>query len=406
MSKWFGRVVFAVSVLLILFAVWGGINPHGVRAGSQKDGAYAEMEVYSEVLNKIQNDYVVDPSMNNVTVGALHGLLESLDADSSYLTPAEYKLYKQHQSEGTAQVGINISKRYGYATVVSVTPGSPAQKQQIEDGDILEAIGGQSTREMSLAMIRLLLDGPPGSNLTFALVRPRKAEPDKVTLTRTQVVIPALSEQQYENASILYLKPSVLTKDRVSEIEAKLKAMPKNNNRKVLLDLRDVAQGDPAQGIRLANMFLQSGTIATLSGQKFPTQTFTADKSKFVTAAPLVVLVNHGTAGAGELVAGAVLGNKRGDVVGDRTFGEGAVQKTLELPDGSALILSVAKYAAPGGKKIQDDAIQPNVVVASDNPDLLPEEQSASPSSQQKVQTQHTDDQLNKALELLKAKAV
>jgi carboxyl-terminal processing protease len=255
-------------------------------------------------------------------------------------------------------------------------------------------------------MIRLLLDGPPGSNLTFALVRPRKAEPDKVTLTRTQVIIPALSEQQYENASILYLKPVVLTKDRVNEIETKLKAMPKNNNRKVLLDLRDVAQGDPAQGIRLANMFLQSGTIATLSGQKFPTQTFTADKSKFVTAAPLVVLVNHGTAGAGELVAGAVLGNKRGDVVGDRTFGEGAVQKTMELPDGSALILSVAKYAAPSGKKIQDDAIQPNVVVASDTPDLLPEEQTASPASQQKVQTQHTDDQLNKGLELLKAKAV
>lgn len=405
MSKLFGRLVFGISVLLILFAVWGGLGPGGVRAGSQKDGAYPEMEVYSEVLNKIQNDYVVDPSMSNVTVGALHGLLESLDADSSYLTPSEYKLYKQHLSEGTAQVGINISKRYGYATVVSVTPGSPAQKQQIEDGDILEAIGGQSTREMSLAMIRLLLDGPPGSNVTFALVRPRKAEPDKITLTRTQVPIPALGEQQYENSTILYLKPVVLTKDRVNDIESKLKAMPKNGNRKVLLDLRDVAQGDPAQGIRLANMFLESGTIATLSGQKFPTQTFTADKSKFITAAPLVLLVNHGTSGPGELVAGAVLGNKRGDVVGDRTFGEGAVQKTMELPDGAALILSVAKFAAPDGKKIQDDAIQPNVVIASDNEDLLPEEQTASAADQQKVQAKHTDEQLNKALDLLKQKA-
>ena len=133
--------------------------------------------VYSEVLNKIQNDYVVDPNMNNVTVGALHGLLESLDSDSSYLTPAEYKLYKQHLTEGTAQVGLNVSKRYGYATVVSVVQGSPAEKAQIVDGDLIESIGGQSTREMSLAMIRLLLEGPVGTTANISVVRPRKAEP-------------------------------------------------------------------------------------------------------------------------------------------------------------------------------------------------------------------------------------
>ncbi len=404
MSKWFQRMVFGFSVLLIIGVVWGGVVPSGVRAGTQKDGAYPEMEVYSEVLNKIQNDYVVDPNMNNVTVGALHGLLESLDADSSYLTPAEYKIYKQHLSEGTAQVGINVSKRYGYATVVSVVPGSPADKQQIQDGDILESISGQSTREMSLAMIRLMLDGPAGSNVTFALVRPRKAEPEKVTLTRTSVTTPPLTEQQYEASSILYLKPMSLTKDRVNEIESKLKSMQKNGNHKVLLDLRDLAEGDEAQGIRLANFFLQSGTIASLSGQKYPTQTFTAEKNKFITGAPLVVLVNHGTSGPGELVAAAVLDNKRGDVVGDRTFGEGAVQKTMELPDGAALILSVAKYAAPDGKKIQDDAVQPNVVVASNNDEGTADQPATANGNAPKPEPKRADDQLNKALEILKAK--
>ena len=370
MSKSFQRSIFGIALLLLLLTVWGGVRS-GVRA-DQKDGAYAEMEVYSEVLNKIQNDYVVDPNMNNVTIGALHGLLESLDADSSFLTPSEYKLYKQHLSEGTAQVGLNVSKRYGYATVVSVVPGSPADKEQIQDGDVIEAIGPQSSREMSLAMIRLLLEGPSGSNVTISVVRPPKIEPRKITLARTNVSMPSLSEQLYENSSILYLNPHELTKDRVNEIESKLKGLSKNESKgdnkepkKVLLDLRDVVIGDETQGVRLANFFLQSGTIATLSGQKYPTQTFTAEKSHFLTSVPLVVLVNHGTSGASELVAAAILGNKRGDVVGDRTFGEGSVQKTLELPDGSALILSVAKYAAPDGKKIQDDAVQPNVVVAS-----------------------------------------
>jgi carboxyl-terminal processing protease len=412
MSKSFQRSIFGVSVLLLLLTVWGSLRSN-VRADQQKDGAYQEMEVYSEVLNKIQNDYVVDPNMSNVTVGALHGLLESLDSDSSYLTPAEYKLYKQHLSEGTAQVGLNVSKRYGYATVVSVVPGSPADKEQIQDGDLIEAIGDQSTRELSLAMIRLLLEGPTGTNVTISVVRPRKPEPDKVTMSRGNVPVPALSDSLYENASILYIKPNALTKDRVNEIESKLKGLGKGDNKetkKVLLDLRDVAVGDEPQGIRLANFFLQSGTIATLSGQKYPSETFTAEKSKFLTSVPLVVLVNHGTSGPGELAAAAILGNKRGDVVGDRTFGEGSVQKTMELPDGSALILSVAKYSAPDGKKIQDDAVQPNVVVASNADDQDDGQPTPKPSKLgapqvPDAQKAQPDDQLNKALDVLKQKA-
>ncbi|MGC2400642.1 MAG: S41 family peptidase, partial [Acidobacteriaceae bacterium] len=347
MSRTFKRVVFGVSILLVALVFLGGMGPSRVRADSQSDGAYAEMEVYSEVLKKVQTDYVSDPNMTKVTVGALHGLLESLDPDSSYLTAEEYSAYKDHANQGVAQVGLNISKRYGYATVVSVEPGSPAAKEQLEDGDIIEAIEGHSTREMSLVMIRLLLEGKPGTDVTFSVVRPRKAEPDKITLTRVVTQAPALGQAEYESSSILYLKPGVLNKERVNEIASRLKAMQKNGNKKVLLDLRDVAEGDEEQGVRLANFFLQSGTIATLSGQKYPYEAFTSDPTKFITGAPLVVLVNHGTSGPGEIVAAAVLENKRADLVGDRTFGEGSVQKTMELPDGAALILSVAKYSSP-----------------------------------------------------------
>jgi carboxyl-terminal processing protease len=398
MSRTFKRAVFGLSILLVALVFLGGLGPSRVRADSQpQDGAYAEMEVYSEVLKKVQTDYVSDPNMTKVTVGALHGLLESLDPDSSYLTPEEYKAYKDQSNVGSAQIGLNISKRYGYATVVSVEPGSPAEKQQIEDGDIVEAIDGQSTREMSLVMIRLLLEGKPGTNVTFSLVRPRKAEPDKITLTRAVGSAPALAESQYENSSILYLKPGVLSKERVSEMATRLKAMQKSGNKKVLLDLRDVAEGDEEQGVRLANFFLESGIIVTLSGQKYPYEAFNADSSKYITGAPLVVLVNHGTSGPGEIVAAAVLDNKRADVVGERTFGEGSVQKTMELPDGAALILSVAKYATPLGKKIQDDAVTPNVVIAAsqDNND----DQTGAPKAAK------PDDQLIKALDVLKQKA-
>jgi carboxyl-terminal processing protease len=395
MSKSFNRTVLAVSVVLILIALLGGFGPAGVSA-SQSDGAYRQMGVYEEVLHKIQTDYVTDPNIQNVTTGALHGLLESLDPDSSYLTQAEYSSYVEHRHEGVAQVGMDVSKRYGYGSVISIIPGSPADKAHVEDGDLIEAIGGHSTREMSVAMIRLLLEGKPGTTVSFELVRPRKSEPDQLTLTRASVTPPSLFQQQYENSSILYLKPVVLSKERVDETIARLREMPKSGNKKVLLDLRDVAEGDSEEGVRLANAFLQSGTIGSLQGQTVPTQTFNAESSKFVTSAPLVVLVNHGTAGAAELVAAAILEDKRGDLVGDRTFGEGAEQKTFTLPDGSALMLTVAKYESPSGKKIEDEAVTPNIAV-SQNPAVLAEDEST-------PQEPRPDEQLNKALEILKQK--
>ena len=397
-SRFFQRFVFVLSVAIFAalglgFAL-GEFGWFGVHAGGEQDGAYRQMRVYAEVLKKIQTDYVTEPNIGDVTTGALHGLLESLDSDSSYLTPTEYKIYKDRPTAGVAQVGINVSKRFGYAIVVSVLPGSPADKEHISDGDVIESIGEQSTRELSLAVIRLMLEGQPGSTVTLSVVRPRKADPDKLTLTRTVTASSALSEQQYDNSTILYLKPGVLTAARVDEIAARLKAAGKS--RKVLLDLRDSSGDDAQQGLRLANFFLKQGTMATLEGQKFPLQTFTADPAKFLTDAPLAVLVNRGTYGAAELTAAAIGDSKRGDVVGERTFGEGSVQKTIDLPDGAALMLTVAKYQTPAGKKIQDDAVTPTVVVG---PSVDEEQDEEAPPAK-------GDEPLNKALELLKAKNV
>ena len=393
--RFFQRFVFVLSLAIFaalgLGFLFGEFGWFGVHAGGQQDGAYRQMAIFRQVLSKIQTDYVTDPNINDVTTGALHGLLESLDADSCYLTQAEYKIYQQRPATGVAQVGITVSKRFGYAMVVSVLPGSAAEKEHLADGDVIESIGEQSTRELSLPVIRMLLEGKPGTTVTLSVVHPAKAEPDKLTLTRSIAATPALGEQQYEGATILYLKPGALTASRVDEIAAQLKAVGKD--RKVLLDLRDSAGSDAQEGLRLANFFVKQGTLATLEGQKFPRQTFTADPATFITAAPLAVLVNRGTFGAAELTAAAIEGLKRGDVVGERTFGQGTVQKTIELPDGAALLLTVAKYEGPDGKKIPDEAVLPNVVVGP----TVEEEEEETPQPK-------GDQPLLKALELLKAK--
>lgn len=404
MPKGLKLSLLSLSVLLIL-GVFLGVNAHSVRAaGDQQDGAYRQMNVYSEVLQHIQTDYVEDPNMGNVTAGAMRGLLESLDADSSYLSPADYKLYKTDRG-GKAQVGLVVSKRYGYAVVVSVVPNSPADKANLNDGDIIQAIGTQDTRDLSLAIIQKLLEGAPGSELTIAVVRPRKAAPDKVSLTRAMINPLPTTDTVYENGTIVDLRPAVLDKSHVDALEAKLKAAEKGNGKKILLDLRDVSGGDMSEGVRLANFFLKSGTIATLQGQKVPKQIFAAEEGKAIDPTlPLAVLVNRGTAGAAELVAAAIEDNKRGDVIGEKTFGEGAQQKTFELPDGGAIILSIAKYASPAGKAYEDEAVTPSVVVAS-NIDEPGEDDGATPEAVKPKSKVQVDDQLNKALEILKGKA-
>ena len=393
-SRLFQRFAFVLAAgvfaaLGLGFAL-GQVGFFGVHAGGDQDGAYQQMHVYAVVLKRIQSDYVTTPNLNDVTNGALHGLLESLDPDSSYLTATEYKIYKDRPATGVAQIGLTVSKRFGYATVVSVEPGSPADKEHIEDGDVIESIGDQSTRELSLAVIRIMLEGKPGTTVTLSLVRPRKADPDKLTLTRVVTPEPPLGEQQYESSTILYLKPGDLTAARVDAVAAQLKAASKGE--KILLDLRDCTGGDAENGLRLANLFIQQGTLATLTGQKYATQTFTADSAKFITSAPMAVLVNRGTYGAAELAADAIEGDHRGDVVGERTFGEGSVQKAIEMPDGAALLLTVAKFEGPDGKKIQDEAVTPNVPVNQSEEDAFD------------ITQPKGDEALNKALALLKAK--
>ena len=395
--------ILVTSFAVLLFVVVGSMG--GVHASSS-DGSYRQLQVYSEVLSRVRSEYVEEPNIPKVTDGALHGLLESLDSNSSYMTAEAYKAYKAHKVEGKADIGAVVSKRFGYAAVVAVLPGSPAEKAGIEATDIFESIEGQSTRDLSLPEIHNLISGAPGSTLNVQVVRARKAEPQKVTITRDIVGIPPASDKMMDDG-IGYIKVQALTKGKSQEIASKIKSLEKSGAKKILLDVRYCAEGDENEGVAVANLFLNHGTITYLQGQKYPRQAFNADPSKAITTLPVAVLVNRGTAGPAEIVAAAILENARGDVVGDKTFGDGSVQKTLDLPDGGALILSVAKYYSPSGKAIQDAAVTPNVVVADAiddgvNPD---EDGAAAPSDDEsKPQKNTVDDQLNKAIEVLKSR--
>lgn len=393
--------ILASSLAILLFTILGGFVH--VRASSN-EGAYRQLSVYSEVLSRIRSEYVEEPNIPVVTEGALHGLLESLDANSSYLTAEEYRHYKTMKTTGQADIGAAVSKRFGYADVIAVIPGGPADKAGVENSDIFESIENKSTREMSLAEIRSMLTGEPGSTVTVAVVRPRRAEPQKIVITRDVVSIPPVADKMLAD-NVGYLKVDAFPEGKSQEISAKLRNLQKQGAKKLVLDLRNCASGEESEGIATANLFLDHGTITYLQGQKYPRQAFTADPAKDVTQLPVAVLVNRGTAGPAEIVAAAILENARGDVVGDKTFGDGSIQKLIEMRDNSgALILSIAKYYSPGGKAIQDSAVTPNVLVADADEDngLSDEEQPSAPEDKNEKPKNLQDDQLNKALEVLK----
>jgi carboxyl-terminal processing protease len=399
--------ILTCSLAILLFTLAGPFA--NVRANNN-DGAYRQLSVYSEVLSRIRLEYVEEPNIAGVTDGALHGLLESLDANSSYLSADEYKRYKTAmKNDGKANIGAAVSKRFGYADVVAIIPGGPAEKAGIDNSDIIESIEGKSTHDMSLAEIRSMLSGEVGTTITVAVVRPRKAEPQKIVITRDVVAIPPVNEKMLAD-NVGYIQVDAFPEGKSQEIAGKIRDLQKQGAKKLVLDLRNSASGAESEGIAAANLFLDHGTITYLQGQKFPKQAFNADASKDITKLPVAVLVNRGTAGPAEIVASAILENARGDVVGDKTFGDGSVQKLIEMPDSSALILSVAKYYSPDGKAIQDVSVTPNVLVADTTEDEagLPDEDGQAapgekPGDKKEEKPKNLpDDQLNKALEVLK----
>jgi carboxyl-terminal processing protease len=284
MSKKIQVLLLTSSMLVIAFVLIGSLGVHASGSNSG-DVTLKHIGVYSEVLYRVRAEYVEEPNMSVVTNGALHGLLESLDADSSYLAPAEYKVFKQKKSDGKANIGATVSKRFGYAAIVSVIPGGPADKAGLNAGDIIETVEGLSTHDLSLAAIKNHLSGDAGSRLDMTIIRTRKIEPQKITVVRDVVTLPAVQEQMQGDTGIV--KAQVLTKGKAQEVAEKVKSLQKKGAKRLVLDLRYNSEGDEEEGVAVANFFLSKGTIGSLQGQKYEKVVYAADPQKKITDLPL-----------------------------------------------------------------------------------------------------------------------
>jgi carboxyl-terminal processing protease len=358
MNRFTRYAIVAASVLII---TWVGFGK--VLGRTANDKAYKSLVVYSEVLQKIQQDYVDEPNMHLVTAGSLHGLLESMDSESSYLTPREYTEYKEKTGNpGTGESGLNLSKRFGYVIVTSVLPESPAEKAGLRSGDILEAIAGFTTREMSVGQAKNLLAGAPGTAVKVGVIRRGKTQPEDVDIVRQKLATPKLIAQRIDNETLALRFPG-LDAGRADEVRTKVQEAQKQGVTRIILDVRDCGRGPVSEAIAIARLFVPTGTMTTLKGQTMAEQVFAADASKVIWKGPVSVLMDGTTTGAAEVLAGAIANTHRGDLVGDRTFGLASEQKLIPMEDGAALILTVANYYNASGKAIIEEGVAPTEVV-------------------------------------------
>ncbi len=381
-------------VVLLLVAARSG------RAVSTDD-VYGHLKVYTEVLQRIKLEYVEEPNMKNVTLGAINGLLESVDPFASYLNADQYRQYEQRQDTSKAGVGLILAKRYGYVSVVDVLPGSPADKANINTGDLIESINNVATRDMPLAYAEQLLRGDPNSTVELSILRLKNPDPQKLTLTRVNTAFPDVTAKLLPN-EVGYLHVASVAEKRVPEAKEKLLSLKKQGAKYVVLDLRHCSTGDQENGIPLANLFLEKGEITYLQGQKTARQEFDAKPGDVLWTGPLVVITDRATAGGAEIAAAALEDSKRAQVVGERSYGDASVRKTIQMDDGGAVILSVAKYYSPAGKAIQDTGVVPTVQLAeNDNSPELDQDGNPIPGSAPKDKE---DNLLKQSIELVTGK--
>ena len=400
-------VVF--STVIAFYAIVGSFMSKSgqvVARGSQ----YGQLQIFDEVLSHIIRDYVDQPDLEKVRIGSLRGLAEGLDPYSAYLSPEQVKQYDPKLNRG--ETGLILSKVGGYAYIVAVLKGSPAEQAGARAGDFIEYVGKVPSRDLSLYDIEQILSGQPGTTVEVRILH--QGQSRKVTFARARLGQPAI-EARVEEPGIGYLKVTSLADGKAAEVKAQLSDLVAKGAQKIVLDLRGAANGKIQEGVAVANLFVGSGTIARVIGKADKeTQAFTADPGKVVFTGPLAVVIDRSTAGPAEVVAAAVRDQKRGELVGERSFGVGSEQQMFSLSDGGALLITTAKYAPAAGKPFMEEPINPTVKV--DRPVeaevILPDGDDDDDSDAEKPEPQVTqppkptppveDVQLKKAFELVR----
>ena len=414
------RTKFITVVFSATLAFYTLVGGWVFGSAQQTNDPGAQLRIFESVLQHINDDYVDEPDMNKVRAGALRGLAYGLDPYSTYLTVDQVREYRAGLEKSSVGIGAELSQVASYLYVIAPVKGGPAAEAGLQAGDIIEYIDGKATRDISLYDAKQLLNGVAGSEVKLRVLR-AGARPFMVTVKRRPVTVPA-AEARMEAGKIGVVRVNSLDAGEAADVQKRVQELQKQGAQKFILDLRSVAGGSLDEAVRVANLFIKTGTLAqTLGKANKPLKTVAADPKLAIFDGPVVVLIDRGTAGAAEVVASAFAEHKRGEVVGEKSFGAGAEQQLFALKNGDGLLLTTVKWASSKGKAFLGAGIQPTVEVKrpelaeaidpetltgnDDDPIAQPSPPAGQPDAAPEPNApkpQPEDTQLKKALELLR----
>ncbi|WP_058867564.1 S41 family peptidase [Chloracidobacterium thermophilum] len=402
-------VLVALSTALALYAVIGGLLARRTSAVA-KGNPYVQLKIFNEVVKHIANDYVDEPDLGKVRIGALRGLAEGLDPYCAYLLPEQVQRFKP-TTMTAVPFGMVVSKYAGFGYVLAVVPGSPAAQAGVKTGDIIEYVNTVATRDVSLYEVMEMLTGvAEGGSIEITVLRPGRTKGEKLTLKTGAFQSPVTSRMESPDTG--YIKVGLLGRGKTEQVMTALRQLQQRGAQKLILDLRESAHGELSEAVALASVFVPSGVLARTIGTANTVTTLVAKPGAVTFEGKLVVLTDRSTAGPAEVVAAAIRDHQRGEVVGEKTFGAGSEQALFSLRDGSALLLTTQRYAPATGKSFMEEPVKPSIevkvaTVEPSVPDVDTEAPAPTdmPEDTKKVTPPSEDVILKRALEVLKGES-
>ena len=356
-------IVMSITAPVVAFAILGGF----LGKVMAREDTYQHLKIFDDVVSMISNYYVEPADMDKVMRGAMHGLADSLDPDSAYLTPDQVKQVEAGTPLQPGGVGLELTRQY-YLRVIAARDNSPAAKAGLHTGDYIRAIGDVPTREMSVWEGVRALRGAPGTKVSITVIRGNAADPHVVELTR-EAEPPSLVSGRIAAPGVGYVRVGAIGSATAGQVKSQIADLSKTGAAKFIVDVRRVSNGTVDDGIAIARLFVAKGTLAMRETKGGAKETIAAASGDGSITAPVAVLVDTGTSGAAEVFASALGGNQRADIVGEHTIGRAASQKLVRLPNGAGLWLSTTRYLTPAGTPLHEKGVEPTVPV--DEPDAV-----------------------------------
>ena len=380
----FKIILTILSIIIINFS-----NP--AYASEKVNKLYEKIDLFSEVLEKIENEYVEEVDQVEAMDSAIHGILQSLDPYSAYMSP---EIFKESQTETSGKfggLGIEVTMESGVVKVISPIDDTPAAKAGVKAGDYIVRINGEQVQGKSLLEAVDLMRGEVGTSIEITIRRKGLKKAKKIKIVREIIQMKSVSARLIDD-EVGYLRLSAFNENSSDQLKKEIKKLEKNKKTTgYILDLRNNPGGLLTQAIEISDFFLDDGEIVSTKGRKNrENRKFFAKKGDKINGKPLIVLINGGSASASEIVAGALQDQKRAVLLGINTFGKGSVQSIIPLRNRGAIRLTVSKYYLPSGKSISEVGVSPDIMIEEEGEEFA-------------INNIDTDNQLNYAVKLLRS---